>query len=243
MKFILLFLLTITLAFSNEKKIILGTYSQTNHASKALAKANHIIDTDSALKIFMDLNHLSVQIDKIEHYNVITVKTLFTNKELFYVLDKLHKYYPDLYVLPPYKGTIIHKSSLQTKVKKEKALPVVVKVIEPAKKIMKEKKIIPLEEPKVIVFHEKKELPEKKIVQVEEKPKVIVAETIPEVVEDDALLDKEIDDTYNKTNLFNYQIAITIIIAVILLLILINTIIKMRHSSKKEKYTPYPRDE
>ena len=241
MKFILLFLLTVTLAFSSEKKIILGTYSQTNHASNALIKANHLIDTDHALKIFMDLNHLSVQIDKIDNYHVVSVKTFINNKALFYVLAQFNKHYPDLYVLPPYKGMAIHKSNIKSKIKvnKEKTAPVVVKAIEPAKEIKKEVVIakekvnIKTKEP------EFNEVPKKKIV----KAKVIVIEAIPEVIEDDILLDEEIDGTFNKTNLFNYQIAITIIIAVILLMILINTIIKLRNSSKREKYMPYSKDD
>lgn len=238
MKSILLFLFTVTLAFSSERKMILGTYSQINHASNALVKANHLLDTDHALKIFMDLNHLSIQIDKIDNYNVVSVKTFTNNKELFYVLAKFNKHYPDLYVLPPYKSMTTHKSSVKSKIKikKEKIAPVVVKEIEPAKKIeeiKKEEVNITTKEPKF------DEVPKKKIV----KAKVIVIEAIPEIIENDILPDEEIDGTFNKTNLFNYQIAITIIIAVILLMILINTIIKLRNSSKREKYKPYSKDD
>jgi len=243
MKIIFFLFVTALLAFSSEKKIILGTYTHAQYASNALEKAKKLIEKDSALKIFMGLNNLSIQIEKIDAYNVISIKTFTNNKELFYVLAKFEKNYADVYVLPPYKGSVRHKKPQTTK----KEIPLKVQQVQ---KTLKTEKMIEHKEKKPIVVAkhkpmqkvEKKVKIEKKVEKKEVEKKVTLQTPEPayselstsEILKEDAALEKEINDSYDTTNLFNYQIAITIIIAIILLMILFNTLMKLRKSSKKK---------
>ncbi len=251
MKYILLFLLTVTLAFSSEKKIILGTYANAKYSANTLERVNNLIDKDQSLKIFMNLNHLNVQVDKIGLYNVVSIKPFTDYQQLLYVMSKFEKHYSDLYVLPPYKDNSIHTNVAKpivvakpTVVVKTEKKPVVVpkvekKPIEVVKKIQEAVKPVVAIKTTEPVFQDVA-VKQKKLVI---KEKVVEEETPENFAEDNLLIEEEIDDTFDKKDFFNYQIAITIVIAIILLLILINTIIKLRHSSKKEKYTPYLKDE
>ncbi len=249
MKIIFFLFVTALLAFSSEKKIILGTYTHPQYASKALAKAKNLIDKDAALKIFMDLNHLNIQIEKIDAYNVVSIKSFTNNKELFYVLSKFEKNYADVYVLPPYKGSVKQKKHLpkQTPLPKQAQIAKKEVPIKVQKVLTKVKETLQHEETKPIVTHkpkpvqkvEKKVKVEKKEVEKEvavhiPEPAYNELSTSTETLQDDAALEKEINDSYDTTSLFNYQIAITIIIAIILLMILFNTLMKLRQSSKKK---------
>jgi hypothetical protein len=260
MKYIFLFLLTATLAFSSEKKIILGTYANANHSANTLKRVNSIIEKDHKLKIFMDLNHLSVQVDKIEQYNAVSIKTFKSYKTLLYVMSKFKKHYSDLYILPPYvdtatkvKSTVVVKKDKKIATKQavkisKKTIVVVPKIKEEVAKVLPKKQevlksvvAVQTTEPAFndVVVSEKKHIV-KTVVEEEVvvEKEVVVKEEVPEnFAEDDLLSDEEIGETFDKNSLFNYQIVITIIIAIILLLILINTIIKLRRSSKKEQYT------
>jgi len=210
MKIFFLFLLTVSLAFSNDKKIILGSYLQEINSSRALDKVQKIIQKDEVLQKLIKINHLSVQIEKLGQYHVISLKTVTNYVQLLRTMKAFRKYYTDLYALPPYQSATPKLKTVKHIIEKVEKKPqkVIQKTVVKKKATLLEKKVLKEKEPET--FNE-----------------------------DDLLIEDELTETYDEDNLINYQIAITIIIAIILLLILINTIIKLRRSSQKEKFTPF----
>jgi len=243
MKILFLLLITTLLAFSSEKRLILGTYSQEKHATNAFKQVHTFINQNHSLKTFLALNHLNTQIEKIDDYNVLSIKTFTSDKKLFYVLSKFQKSYPDLYVLPPYKDPIITVQKVSVKpIQKETLKAEIIKPIAPKEAITVEKplvvKSLKVDTPPVAPIVTQ-EVEEEEVIPKTIEPTYSNVITKPKIdtmsLEDDILLEEEIDDTFDTTNLFNYQIAITIIIAIILIMILFNTLIKLRNSSKKKK--------
>ena len=105
MKYLLFLLLTITLAFSSEKKIILGSYVKEMNSSNTLTQVQKIVLEDTTLKKLIEMNNLTIQVEKLGKYNVVSVKPFTSYVQLLRTMKALRKYYNDLYVLPPYQAT------------------------------------------------------------------------------------------------------------------------------------------
>ncbi len=112
MKLLLLLLMTITLALSSERKILLGSYANNLNASKALIQANDLVEKDALLKHLINVNSLEIKKEKIGNYYAITISYLKTYTQLFRTLKAFSKYYHGAYVLPPYKEEIANKEKL-----------------------------------------------------------------------------------------------------------------------------------
>jgi len=222
MKILFLFLLTLTLAFSSEKKIILGSYVKEMNSSNTLSQVQKIIEEDAILKNLISINNLTVQVEKLGQYNVVSVTTLTNYTQLLRTMKALRKYYADLYVLPPYgvveTPTIVHK---------------IVETKEPTL-IAKEtptQEDIPKEVPKQV-----EPIVEQVVAEVKKE------EVIPQPsIKDDtqasihSIFEQEEEPLVQKT-LFTTQVMITIAIAIILLLVLIGIIFKVSRSKKEETH-------
>ena len=103
-------LVTATLTFAHDKRIILGSFTNSVYASKALIKANNVTQKDSVIKKLMNINTLTIRNEKIGKYYTITVSYLKTDVQLFRTIKAFSKYYKGVYVLPPYQEKMLEES-------------------------------------------------------------------------------------------------------------------------------------
>jgi hypothetical protein len=130
MKSILLLFMLMTMLFSNEKQIIVGSFLQENNALNSLIKLNNNILGDDKLSTLVNKNSIEVELKKLGEYHAISLSPFTSYVQLLRTLKALESYYDDAYVLD--NGQKITMSQVVAKkVVEEKAQPVKVKSEKP----------------------------------------------------------------------------------------------------------------